>query len=415
MAKFIPFKIIHPREDLAEKVCSLPYDVMNQEEAKKMAEGNPYSFLHVCRSEIDLPAGTDPYSMEVYEKARGNMQSWLSEGLFIKEEQPCYMIYSQTMNKRTQTGVVGCISVDDYNNNIVRKHEVTRKEKELDRTNHFDVCDANTEPVFLTYRSTQVIDCMVKDWMKENDPIYDFKTSDGVGHTVWLINNPDAVEVLDMSFEDVPLVYIADGHHRAASAASVAKKRRENGTPKGDEAYNFFMAVCFPEFDLEIMDYNRVVLDLNGLSEDQFLEAVKAAGFDVAKVKSTIRKPEEKHSFAAYLKGQWYILKAQKAIISDDVIAGLDVSLLQDKILNPILGIQDPRVDKRIDFVGGIRGLKELERRVNSGSAAVAFALCPVSMDELLDVADAGQIMPPKSTWFEPKLGSGLFVHSLKD
>jgi uncharacterized protein (DUF1015 family) len=415
MAKFIPFKIIHPRPDLAEKVCALPYDVMNREEAKKMAEGNPFSFLHISRSEIDLPESVDPYAPEVYEKAAKNLLSWLQEGLFIKEEKPCYMIYRQTMNGRNQTGIVGCISVDDYNNNIVRRHEVTRKEKELDRTNHFDICDANTEPVFLTYRSTQVLDYMVKEWTKDNDPLYDFTTGDGVGHTVWLMDDPAAVEVMDMSFEDVPLVYIADGHHRAASAAAVAKKRRENGTPKGDESYNFFMAVCFPEFDLEIMDYNRVVLDLNGLSEEQFWEAVKAAGFDVSKVKGSIRKPDEKHTFGVYIHGQWHILKAQKKILRGDVIADLDVSILQDKILDPILGIQDPRVDKRIDFVGGIRGLKELQRRVDSGSAAVAFALCPVSMDELLAVADAGQIMPPKSTWFEPKLGSGLFVHSLKD
>lgn len=415
MANFIPFKIIHPRPPLADKLCALPYDVMNRAEAKQMAKDNPISFLHISRSEIDFPDHVDAYSSKVYEKAKQTLEQWLHEGILIKEDSPCYMIYRQELNGQVQTGIVGCISVDDYENNVVKKHEVTRKDKQEDRTHHFDICDANTEPVFLAYRNTQLIDLTVKKWTKEKAPICDFKTQDGVSHTLWLVDEKSAVEVIEMGFEDIPFVYIADGHHRAASAASVAKMRRDAAPYSGEEPFNFFMAVCFPDFDLKIMDYNRVVADLNGLSLEDFIAGVEAAGFSIKKIKKMARKPEKKHNFCFYMQRQWYAMEAQKNIVSKDIIKSLDVSILQDKILGPILGIGDPRTDKRIDFVGGIRGLKELERRVDGGGAAVAFALCPLTMDELLAVADAGQMMPPKSTWFEPKLGSGLFLHSLSE
>jgi len=415
MANFKPFKIIHPTPSVAPEICALPYDVMNRKEASDMAKGKPFSFLHVSRSEIDVPDEMDPYSDPVYDKAKETLSQWLQAGILLKEEKPCYMIYRQTMGENVQTGIVGCVSVEDYENNIVKKHEVTRKEKEADRTRHFDRCDANTEPVFLAYRNTQLIDLTVKKWMKENAPIYDFVTQDEIGHTVWLVNDQAAIDVIEIAFDDIPFVYIADGHHRAASAASVAKKRRATLDYKGNEAFNFFMAVCFSDFDLRIMDYNRVVSDLNHLSAEKLMDAIKTNGFTISAIKGMVRKPTNKHRFCMYLSKQWYVVEAQKNTVPDDLIGSLDVSILQNKILGPILGVQDPRTDKRIDFVGGIRGLKELERGVNSGEAAVAFALCPVSMDELLAVADAGQIMPPKSTWFEPKLGSGLFIHSLKD
>ena len=415
MAVLRPFKIIHPKAGLAETMCALPYDVMDRKEAKEMAKDKPYSFLHISRSEIDCGDETDSYAPSVYEKAKETLEGWLRDGILIQENSPSYMIYRQTMNGASQTGIVGCVSIDDYENNIVKKHEVTRKEKEEDRIRHFDTCDANTEPVFLAYRSTQLIDLIVKKWIKENAPIYDFVTDDGIGHTVWLVNNNAAIDVIQMAFEDVPFLYIADGHHRAASAASVAQKRRSATKYNGEEAFNYFMAVCFPDFDLRIMDYNRVVSDLNAMTADELIETIKASGFSASPIKGMVRKPTKKHSFCMYINKQWYALEASKQLIPSDIIGSLDVSILQNRILDPILGIRDPRTDRRIDFVGGIRGLKELERRVNSGSAAVAFALCPASMDELLAVADAGQIMPPKSTWFEPKLGSGLFIHSLKD
>lgn len=415
MANFIPLKIIHPKASLAAEVCALPYDVMDRKEASAMAKDNPISFLHISRSEIDFPDTVNPYDPRVYEKAKQTLDQWLRDGILLKEDSPCYMIYRQTRNGQVQTGIVGCVSVDDYENNIVKKHEVTRAEKQKDRTDHFDVCDANTEPVFLAYRNTQLIDLTVKKWTKENAPLYDFQSEDGVGHTVWLVDEKAAIEVIQMGFEDVPFVYIADGHHRAASATSVAKKRRDAAPYTGKEPFNFFMAVCFPDFDLKIMDYNRVVSDLNGLSTERFIAAVQARGFSVSKIKKTVRKPDKKHNFCFYLQGEWYAMEAQKNIVPNDVIGSLDVSILQDKILGPILGIGDLRTDQRIDFVGGIRGLKELERRVDGGEAAIAFALCPITIDDLLAVADAGQMMPPKSTWFEPKLGSGLFIHALTD
>ena len=408
MAHFTPFAVIHPKAELAAELCALPYDVMDRAEAAEMAAGRPYSFLRISRSEIELPAETDPYADVVYEKARENLMCWLEQGILVRESDPCYVIYRQTSGKHVQTGVAGCAGIDDYERNIIRRHEVTREEKERDRTRHFDVCQAHTEPVFLTYRSSQIIDVTVKKWIGEHQPLFDFTAADGVRHQLWLVKDPGAIEVLAIGFEEVPLFYIADGHHRAASAVTVAQKRRLE--QKKNEG---FLAVCFPAFDLEIMDYNRLVKDLNGYSREDFLTAAEQAGFRIAPIKGSVYKPQSKGSFAMYLSGRWSPVKCRPGFETGDPIADLDVSILQDHILKPILGILDPRTDPRIDFAGGIRGLRELERRVDGGSAAVAFALHPVSMEELLKAADAGRMMPPKSTWFEPKLASGLFLHAL--
>lgn len=410
MAQFTPFTVIRPKAEYAAALCAPPYDVVDRQEATRLAGDNPYSFLRVSRSEIELPEETDPYAEAVYERARENLQRWLDEGILIREPRDRYMIYRQISGKHVQTGVVGCAGISDYENNIIRRHEVTREEKERDRTRHFDVCNAHTEPVFMTYRSSQVVDVTVKKWTDDHDPIYDFQAYDGVTHQLWLVDEPGAIEVLSIGFEDVPFLYIADGHHRAASAVTVAQQRRT--LQKSD---NGFLAVCFPTFDLEIMDYNRLVKDLNGLTEEELLLAMEQAGFRISKIKGTVFKPRQKETYAMYLFGRWYSIQAQKSFASGNPISDLDVSILQQHILGPILGIRDPRTDVRIDFVGGIRGLQELKRRVDGGSAAVAFALCPLSMDELLTAADAGQMMPPKSTWFEPKLASGLFIHALDE
>lgn len=412
MACFAPFAVIRPRPEYASRLCAPPYDVVDRQEAARLAGDDPYSFLRISRSEIELPGETDPYADAVYERARDNLNRWLGEGILVRENAPCYMIYRQTLGKHMQTGVVGCAGISDYESNIIRRHETTREEKERDRTRHFDVCGAHTEPVFMAYRSSQVIDVTVKKWIDDRDPVYDFRSPDGVLHQLWLVDDPAAIEVLSIGFEDVPCLYIADGHHRAASAATVAKKRRKGSEgPRADG----FLAVCFPTFDLQIMDYNRLVQDLNGLTEKELLGAVEKAGFRIGRIKGPVHKPQHKGSYGMYLQRQWYSLEASSRLQTGDPIADLDVSILQDRILGPVLGIRDPRTDPRIDFAGGIRGLEELERRVDGGSAAVAFALHPVSMDELLAAADAGRMMPPKSTWFEPKLASGLFIHALDE
>ena len=413
MATVRPFRAIRPAQKYADKVASLPYDVMNRKEASKMAEGNPYSFLHICRSEIDLPHQKDPYDKSVYEKAKNNIQEFLHKGVFIQDEEPALYIYRQVMDGRVQTGIVGTVAVDEYQNNTIKKHEFTRVEKEIDRINHFDVCDANTEPVFLTYRDDKRIRVLVEGWAAANKPVYDFTTEDGIGHTLWVVDDPTIVGSLTELFGEIPSLYIADGHHRSASACKVGLKRREE-TPdySGDEEFNFFMAVVFPDTDLHIFDYNRVVKDLNGNTIEKFMEKMKAAGFKIEKKGEDIYYPEEKHCFAMFLEDNWYKLTAKTDIIPDHVIDSLDVAILQNNILGPILGIEDPRTDKRIDFVGGIRGLEELERRCHE-DMKVAFAVHPVDITDLLSVSDNDMVMPPKSTWFEPKLGSGLFVHQL--
>ncbi|MEG2626457.1 MAG: DUF1015 family protein [Anaerovoracaceae bacterium] len=413
MAIVRPFKAIRPAQKYAEKVVSLPYDVMNRKEAAEMAADNQYSFLHICRAEIDLPEEENQYAPAVYNKAKENIEKYLEEGVFVQEETPTLYIYRQKMDGRYQTGIVGCVSVDDYENNVIKKHEFTRVEKEIDRINHFDVCNANTEPVFLTYRDNLKIRTLIEGYISNNEAEYDLTTDDGIGHTLWVIRNPQMVDSLCKIFGDIPALYIADGHHRSASACKVGKKRREeNPEYTGEEEFNFFMAVIFPDNDLKIFDYNRVVKDLNGNTKEEFIEKIKKAGFDVEEKGEKIYNPEDKHIFAMYLEGKWYKVSAGKSIIPDDVIDSLDVSILQNSLLHPILGIEDPRTDKRIDFVGGIRGLEELEKRTRE-DMKVGFAVYPVKIQDLLNVSDNNMVMPPKSTWFEPKLGSGLFVHKL--
>lgn len=414
MATVKPFKAIRPDAKYADKVISLPYDVMNRREAAEMADGNPYSFLHICRAEIDLPQQEDAYDRSVYEKARDNIAERLENGVFLQEEKPALYIYRQIMDGRVQTGIVGCVAVDEYQNNTIKKHEFTRVEKEKDRINHFDVCDADTEPVFLTYRDDKRIRSIMEGYVANHEPEYDITSEDGIQHTLWVIDDPEIIASLTGLFDEIPALYIADGHHRSASACKVGLKRREEHPDyTGDEEFNFFMAVIFPDNDLKIFDYNRVVKDLNGNSREEFLDKIREAGFDVEEMGSEIYHPEGKHIFSMFLDGKWYKLTAKDSIIPDHVTESLDVAVLQNSLLHPILGIEDPRTDKRIDFVGGIRGLEELEKRVND-DMEVAFAVYPVDVDDLLRVADNNMVMPPKSTWFEPKLGSGLFLHSLK-
>lgn len=411
-----PFKALRPAAGKAEQVASLPYDVMNREEAKAMAAGNPDSFLHVGRSEIDLPDDVSAYDAEVYAKARENLVQMEADGVLVQDEKPMFYIYRQIMSGRVQTGLVATVSVDEYLNNKIKKHEYTREAKEIDRINHFDVCDANTEPIFLTYREQGEIRQLLNDFIKHNKPQAAFISEDEISHYVWAISSDDLIRRIGELFREVPALYIADGHHRSASAAKVALKRREQYPDAGPEAeFNYFLAVIFPDEDLFIMDYNRVVKDLNGLSAAEFLQALQAK-FTVKKHSAEQPfRPQTKGQFGMYLDGSWYELRARPELYQGkDLVDSLDASVLQQNVLAPVLGIEDPRTDERIDFVGGIRGLGELADRVDAGEA-VAFALYPTTMDELLDIADAELIMPPKSTWFEPKLRSGLFVHKLAD
>lgn len=413
MAILRPFCAIRPEPSLAAKVVSLPYDVMNRSEAAKMAAGNPFSFLHISRSEIDLPDRENPYDGAVYLKAKDNLERFVREGILIKDTVPTIYIYRQQMAENTQTGIVACFSIDDYIDDTIKKHELTREEKELDRIRHFDVCNADTEPVFLTMRANDELDLQINGYTGGHNPEYTITTSDDVTHAFWAIGDMDLRDKIVELFKSVPALYIADGHHRSASACKVGLKRREaNPGYTGDEEFNYFMAVVFPDKDLHIYDYNRVVRDLNGLSTQEFIHAVTKAGFVVNPIGDKPYRPVAKHTFGMFLDGTWYEVKAKDELLSYDPIQGLDVSILQTHLLEPILGIGNPRTDKRIDFVGGIRGLSELERRVST-DMKVAFALFPVTIHDLLLVADKGMVMPPKSTWFEPKLGSGLFVHQL--
>lgn len=414
MATVRPFKAVRPAQECVQDVISLPYDVMNRSEAAAMAEGNPHSFLHICRSEIDLPDQEDPYDTSVYEKAKENIAKFIEDGTFIEDDRPCLYIYREIMDGRVQTGIVGCVAVDEYQNNTIKKHEFTRVEKEQDRIRHFDVCDTNTEPVFLTYRDDNRIRSIVEDFAENNEPVYDVTASDGIRHILWVVDDEELIAGITARFAEIPALYIADGHHRSASACKVGLKRRDE-TPDytGDEEFNFFMAAIFPDSDLRIFDYNRVIKDLNGFSEEEFIEKIKAAGFTVDDMGTETYYPEAKHVFSMYLGGKWYRLTADSSIIPDHVIDSLDVAILQNNIFEPVLGISDPRTDKRIDFVGGIRGLSELKRRAES-DMKIAFAVYPVDVTDLLRVSDNDMVMPPKSTWFEPKLGSGLFMHRLK-
>ena len=412
-----PFKGIKPKKELVDQVASLPYDVMNREEAKSLAEGNEYSFLHVVRSEIDLDDSVSPYDKKVYRQARKNLDQMIEDEILVQDDKPMFYIYRQIMNGRVQTGLVGATSIDDYLNNVIKKHEYTRPKKEVDRINNFDYCDANTAPIFLTYRKNDEINTIVNDWIKFHMPIYDFKSEDGITHIVWELSDDSLVDRINKIFDnEVDSLYIADGHHRSASSVKVGLKRREeNPNFTGDEEYNYFMSVMFPDEDLFIMDYNRVVHTLNGLSFEDFMSKVKEK-FNVEKVESEEPfRPTKKHTFGMYIENNWYELEAKEGIFNDqDPVDRLDVAILQNNILDPLLGIEDPRTSDNIDFVGGIRGLTELEERVDQGKE-VAFSMYHTTMDDLLAIADAGKVMPPKSTWFEPKLRSGLFVHRLTD
>ncbi len=414
MATVKAFRAIRPAPELAHKVAALPYDVMDSIEAREMVKGNPYSFLHVDKAEIDLDPSIDLYDKRVYEKARDNLREMIKNGVFQQDEKNCLYIYKQVMKGRVQTGLVGCTSIDDYMNNIIKKHEYTRADKEQDRINHVDYCNANTGPIFLTYRASKEINEIVGNWMADHKPVYDFVSDDGIGHTVWVIDGDDAIQRLEERFRAVDYLYIADGHHRSASAVKVGLKRRESFPDyKGDEEFNFFLSVLFPDEQLYIMDYNRVVKDLNGNSAEEFLKKV-GEKFDIEEYTGEGQfRPTVRHTFGMYMDGKWYKLTTKAGTYNEeDPVDRLDVSIMQNNLLDPVLGIKDPRTDKRIDFVGGIRGLGELERRVNAGMK-VAFSMCPTTIKDLMSIADAGKVMPPKSTWFEPKLRSGLFIHEL--
>lgn len=411
MAVFRGFRAYRPAEKNQALIPALPYDVMSSDEAREMVKGNPLSFLHIDKAEIDLPLGTDLYDTAVYEKAKENLIALEENGDLIQDSEPCLYIYKQVMNGRSQTGIVGCASIDDYMNNVIKKHEHTLAKKEQDRINHVNTCDANTGPIFLTYRKNDEISSTVESWMNNNQPVYDF-VSDGVNQTVWVVDDAKIVNRLSALFDTVPAMYIADGHHRCASAVRVGEMRRKaNPDYTGDEEFNYFLAVAFPDKELEIMDYNRVVKDLNGLDENEFITAISKS-FEVEKTEGRC-KPSDKHTFGMYLNKQWYLLKAKADIINEsDPVERLDVSILQNYLLDAVLGIKNPKTDDRIDFIGGIRGLAELEKRADS-DMQLAFAMYPTTVDDLMAIADAGLIMPPKSTWFEPKLLSGLFIHHL--
>ena len=407
MAVVLPFRALRPQPQLAGQVASLPYDVLNSSEARQAANGNPNSFLHITKSEIDLPDETDPYAAEVYEKARTNLAAFMSRDILFRENKSCYYIYRLTMQGKSQTGLVALSSIDEYEHNLIKKHELTRPEKEMDRIRHIKIAGAQTGNVFLAYRQQKDIDQLIENWVQVKSPVYDFTATDQIQHTIWVISDDHTIAALTELFAtQVPCTYIADGHHRAASAAKV-RQNIEGTVPEGA---NYFLTTLFPANQLRILDYNRVVTDLNGHSIDSILAAV-AAQFEIESCGAQKVLPEAPHVFGMYLGNQWYRLTSLPGTFSDDPIGQLDVTILQDNLLAPILGIGDQRTDKRIDFVGGIRGLAELERRVNNGDMAIAFSLYPVTADQLFAIADSGQVMPPKSTWFEPKLRDGLLTH----
>lgn len=410
MAVIRPFKCVRPREGLAEEIAALPYDVYNREEAAQAVKGKPLSFLNIDRPETQFDASADMYAPEVYKKAKELLDKMIEDGNYIKDNDNTYYIYELTMNGRHQTGIVACASIDDYLNNVIKKHENTREEKEIDRIKHVDTCSAQTGPIFLAYRADEVINAEIKKAVG-NKPLYDFVSDDGIRHTVWKITDEQSVSKIKEAFSSIDDIYIADGHHRAASAVKVGLKRRaENPGYTGEEEFNYFLSVLFSDDQLMIMDYNRVVKDLNGYSTQEFIEKLSEK-FDIEASDKQV-KPSKKGDIGMYVDGSWYCLHAHSDIMPDDPVDGLDVSILQNNVLTPLLGITDPRTDNRIDFIGGIRGLDELERRVALDMKA-AFAMYPTSINELFCVADAKRLMPPKSTWFEPKLRSGLFIHMI--
>jgi uncharacterized protein (DUF1015 family) len=406
MSTIVPFQALRPVPELASQVASKPYDVLNSHEAREETADNQYSFLHITKSEVDLPLNVDTHSQEVYDKARENLQSFIGQGILIEENKPCYYIYQLVMDGRSQTGLVCASSVDDYEKGIIKKHELTRPDKENDRINHMKTIRAQTGNVFLAYKSVNAIDDLIESWKRDHSPLYNFTATDGISHTVWVVDDEGTIQAIGGLFaSEVPFTYIADGHHRAASAAKVRKALGAAAT----EASNYFLTTLFPSDQLHILDYNRLVHDLNNHIVEEFVDSLQKEFF-VGKVGQAF-SPGRLHEFGMYVDGSWYKLVAKEGSFSNDPIGILDVTILQKNILEKHLGIKDPRTDKRIDFVGGIRGLAELEKRVNSGEMKAAFSLYPVSIEQLFDIADSGEIMPPKSTWFEPKLRDGLLTH----
>lgn len=412
MAEIRPFICVRPAEELASRVAALPYDVYNRQEAKEEVQREPLSFLKIDRAETNFDDSVDTYAPEVYQKAKELLQKEKQEGVYITDEDRSYYIYQLVMDGRPQTGLVACSSVDDYMNHVIKKHENTREDKEIDRITHVDTCSAQTGPIFLAYRSDKGIHDIVASYVENETPIYDFTAVDGIAHRVWKIAKKEDVDAIYKAFQNIQQIYIADGHHRAASAVKVGLKRRqENPGYTGEEEFNYFLSVLFPHDELRILDYNRTVKDLNGRSLTQFLEEI-SKNFIVEKAEGQVR-PEKKGTFGMYTEGQWYHLTAKPELFEGkDAVGSLDVSVLQDYLLGPVLGIGDPRTDQRIDFIGGIRGLSELEKRADS-DMKISFSMYPTSITELFDVADQELLMPPKSTWFEPKLRSGLFIHEI--
>ena len=412
MAQIRPFRAYRPCQGMEKRIAALPYDVYNREEACEVVKKNPDSFLAVDRAETQFGEEVDTYADCVYEKADQMLREKILEGKFVQDPTPCFYLYELTMDGHSQTGVVGCASIDDYRNNVIKKHENTRADKEEDRIRHVDTCSMQTGPIFLAYRAKEDLKEKIGE-LKKQAPVYDFVSEDGIGHRVWVIDNDSDVAMIEEAFGKIPAIYIADGHHRCASAVKVGLKRREQYPDyTGEEEFNYFLSVIFPDEELRILDYNRVVKDLNGMDAATFLTRIEEY-FAVEKKGQSPYRPMEKGTFGMYLENEWYGLSAKEEIKSEDAVEGLDVSLLQNDLLDPILGIMDPKTDKRIDFVGGIRGLGELERRVHT-DMKVAFSMYPTSIAELFAVADAGRLMPPKSTWFEPKLRSGLFLHEIE-
>ncbi len=414
MSDVRPFRGVRPYKALVKKVASPPYDVLNSQEARKMAEGNPYTFLHINKPEIDLPDDIDPHDERVYERGARNLRLMMDKGVIAQDEKAYFYVYKQIMGNHKQAGIVAVASVAEYEKNLIKKHEFTRPDKEDDRVKHIDHQNAQVGPVFLTYRATQKMDSLIETVMHDASE-YDFVSEDEVRHTLWVVRDEGMINDIRQAFAAIPALYVADGHHRSAAAMRIKQQRQAaNPNHTGEENYNFFLSVIFPHNQMQILDYNRVVKDLNGNTPAEFLEKISEK-FEVTP-KNAPFKPEAAHTFGMYLSGKWYQLNAKPgAFDNTDPVKRLDVSILQDSLLNPVLGIEDPRKDQRIDFVGGIRGLSELEKRVDSGEWAVAFSFFPTSIDELMSIADANKVMPPKSTWFEPKLRTGLVIHVLND
>ena len=415
MALFQAFRAVRPAEGKAEKVAALPYDVVSREEAREIGEKNPYSFLHVDRAEMDLDPGIDLYDAKVYRKAKENLDRFQAEGTLIQDEKPNYYLYELIRKGKSQTGIVGVSSIDDYMNGVIKKHELTREDKEQDRIHHVDICDANTGPIFLTCRYPEELLVLMENWKNSHEPVYDFTSEDEVTHRVWIVDEEEKIQKINRLFGEISSIYIADGHHRAASAVKVGQKRRkEHPDYTGKEEFNFFLSVVFPYDQLTILPYHRIVKDLKGMEPKAFIGSMKF-NFELMAMPGFPCKPVEKHCFGLYVDGEWFHLKAYPDIYAKkDSVGQLDVSILQDKVLGPVLGIEDPRTDERICFMGGNHRLKDLAA-VADETGGAAFAMYPTSMEELMNIADEGKLMPPKSTWFEPKLRSGLFIHKLSD